>query len=84
MVLATTVIGAWPKPSYLSIPDWFVTDDGKAVTNMAGGYDPRETCRAKESIKGEELERSVKKAVEDVLDQQVASCFIASKAGSHK
>ena len=23
MPLATTVIGSWPKPSYLALPDWF-------------------------------------------------------------
>ena len=23
MPLKTTVVGAWPKPDYLEIPDWF-------------------------------------------------------------
>lgn len=34
MPLKTTVIGAWPKPDYLKIPDWFKSGHGKGITDL--------------------------------------------------
>ena len=36
--MITTVIGAYPKPSYLKIPDWFKAEGGTDTQNPTGGY----------------------------------------------
>ena len=72
MPLITTVIGSWPKPAYLDIPDWFSEagnfEEGvmKDLTGMGGGYDPRSTARALPS------EVCVVRAVSKVLAEQAS------------
>ena len=36
MPLMTTVIGSYPKPEYLRIPDWFPTE---SFTSQLGNYE---------------------------------------------
>merc|ERR1719228_1316123 len=78
MPLQTTVIGSWPKPSYLRIPDWFSQSGNftdsilSQLTGMGGGYDPRSRPSPWTLAKDgdEELECQVRKAVGEVLKEQ--------------
>jgi len=36
--MLTTVIGAYPKPSYLQLPDWFNAEDGTDTANPTAHY----------------------------------------------
>ena len=38
MPLLTTTIGAYPKPDYVPIPDWFGAEDGPDTTRPTAGY----------------------------------------------
>jgi len=75
MPLKTTVVGAWPKPEFLNIPDWFSekgnfsSEDLSGLTGMGGGYDPRSANKAREDGN---LEENIKQAVKHVIDDQVA------------
>jgi len=75
MPLKTTVVGAWPKPEFLNIPDWFSekgnfsSEDLSGLTGMGGGYDPRSANKAREDGN---LEENIKQAVKHVIDEQVA------------
>jgi len=77
MPLKTTVIGAWPKPAYLHIPDWFSEkgnfDEGvmKDLTGMGGGYDPRSRAKAL-SKDSSSFSADVSKAVAEVLTEQAS------------
>ena len=74
MPLQTTVVGSRPKPAYLNIPDWFSEkgnfpeDVLSGLTGMGGGFDPRNAAR---SGADEELEKSIKRAVCEVIKTQV-------------
>jgi len=76
MPLKTTVVGAFPKPDYLNIPDWFsekgnfVNEELAGLTGMGGGFDPRSSNKVK---KDEEMEENIKRAVKYVIDEQVAA-----------
>jgi|ERR1711872_253241 len=76
MPLKTTVIGAFPKPDYLKIPDWFSEkgnfseDEMAGLTGMGGGFDPRSSFKVE---KDEALEENIKKAVKYAIDEQVAA-----------
>ncbi|XP_077868378.1 5-methyltetrahydropteroyltriglutamate--homocysteine methyltransferase-like [Saccoglossus kowalevskii] len=61
MPLRTTVIGSYPKPDYLEIPDWFKPPYEVRPTDYS------EYCK-KTSL--EELEEVLKKAIKDVIDEQ--------------
>lgn len=68
MVITTTVIGSYPKPSYVNLPDWFKTGTGgesgkatKAFTEMLKG----QTAEDKEN-----LESNLMRATEDVIAVQ--------------
>jgi len=75
MPLATTVIGSWPKPPYLTIPDWFsekgnFSEEQQAgLSGIGGGYDPRSLARAVAGG-GAELEAAVVRAVTEVVGEQ--------------
>eukprot|EP00092_Neocalanus_flemingeri_P014367 GFUD01015498.1.p1 GENE.GFUD01015498.1~~GFUD01015498.1.p1 ORF type:complete len:363 (+),score=97.23 GFUD01015498.1:148-1236(+) len=75
MPLKTTVVGAWPKPDFLKIPDWFSekgnfsSEELSGLTGMGGGYDPRSSNNAREDGN---LEENIKQAVKHVIDEQVA------------
>ena len=36
--MITTVIGAYPKPSYLLVPDWFNAEGGTDTANTTADY----------------------------------------------
>jgi 5-methyltetrahydropteroyltriglutamate--homocysteine methyltransferase len=75
MPLKTTVVGSWPKPDCLNIPDWFSeqgnfsSEELSGLTGMGGGYDPRSANTARED---ENMEDNIKQAVKEVIDEQVA------------
>ena len=43
MPIPTTTIGAYPKPSFVQVPDWFVNPDTPDPT--AGWAEPLESVR---------------------------------------
>ena len=69
MALLTTTIGAYPKPDYLQVPDWW-TDSrrGKYYTfDYVSDYE-----KAIESI-GEEADAVFGRAAKDVIDDQISA-----------
>ena len=63
--MLTTVIGAYPKPSFLNLPDWF---------NAEGGTDtPKPTVDYNNAIKkmGEKAESIFLKAAAEVINDQI-------------
>ena len=63
--MITTVIGAYPKPSYLKLPDWF---------NAEGGTDTQYPTRDyHDAIKkmGSEVESIFQKAAQEVINDQI-------------
>lgn len=75
MPLRTTVIGSWPKPPSLAIPDWFSEagnfseEQQASLTGMGGGFDPRSREKAV-ALGGQELEERLREAVTEVLREQ--------------
>jgi len=75
MPLETTVIGAWPKPSTLNLPDWFSEKgnfkegESSRLTGMGGGYDPRSTIN-KRKEESDQLEEDIKAAAKLVMETQ--------------
>jgi len=72
MPLKTTVIGAWPKPTYLDIPDWFSNkgnfdEKNERPTGLRGCFNPSTTASI---VRDDALEESVKKAAKEVIDDQ--------------
>jgi len=74
MPLKTTVIGAFPKPDYLNIPDWF-NDKGNfedekmaGLKGMGGGFDPRSVKLAAED---EKIQEDLKRAAAEVIKEQI-------------
>ena len=63
--MITTVIGAYPKPAYLKIPDWFKAEGGTDTHNPTGGY-----LEALKQI-GEDTENIFIKATKDVVEEQI-------------
>ena len=63
--MITTVIGAYPKPSYLKLPDWFSADGG---TDTA--YPTKDYKKAIENM-GSEAEKIFLKATKEVIDDQL-------------
>ena len=69
MPLKTTVVGAWPKPSYLPLPNWF---GGSSI----GQYNPNMKTGVVADVGKEDLEELIKKAVKEVTSDQVKNlCF---------
>ena len=63
--MITTVIGAYPKPSFLKLPDWF---------NLEGGTDTEYPTKDYENaikIMGEKAELLFKKAIKQVINDQI-------------
>ena len=66
MSLLTTTIGAYPKPDYVPIPDWFRAEDGPDTANPTGGY---LAALEKMGAEAEEIfARGTKEAVQDQVD----------------
>lgn len=66
MPIRTTCIGAYPKPDYLALPDWFNNPDGVDTENPTELW--QQAFDALPDAK-EKLERAVK----DVIDQQISA-----------
>ena len=62
--MLTTVIGAYPKPSFLQLPDWFNAEGGTDTLKPTVNYD--------DAIKkmGQEAESIFLKAAKEVIDDQ--------------
>lgn len=72
MPLETTVVGAWPKPSYLPLPDWFSTEECKnGQSSMAGGYDPADRDQVIKSCEEGKVEDLLGRAITEVIKEQV-------------
>ena len=63
--MITTVIGSYPKPSYLLVPDWFNAEGGTDTTNPTAGY-----LDAINKM-GDEREGIFLKATKEVIQDQV-------------
>ena len=63
--MLTTVIGAYPKPFFLKLPDWFKAEGGTDTLKPTVDYD--------NAIKkmGEKTESNFLKAVKEVIDDQI-------------
>ena len=73
--MKTTVIGSYPKPPYLKIPDWFSSSDIKDINDINEDKDKETslTCQTNELIKKEnqeQLEPIILRAIEDVIKEQ--------------
>jgi len=72
MPLQTTVIGSWPKPSYLPLPDWFSLAECKnGQSSMAGGYDPTERDSIVKTTGENQVDELLGKAINEVIGEQV-------------
>lgn len=66
MGLVTTTIGAYPKPSYVPIPDWFGADEGPDTRWPTNGYE--EALRAMGERAEAFFRRATRQAVKDQVD----------------
>ena len=62
MPLSSTVVGCFPKPSYLHIPDWFKTSHSGTFTEDYNSF--------LETSSKEETEDLIKRATKDIIDIQ--------------
>ena len=65
MGLLTTTIGAYPKPDYVPIPDWFRAQEGPDTARPTAGY--LEALAAM----GDEAEALFQRGVKDAIEDQV-------------
>ena len=63
--MLTTVIGAYPKPAYLKLTDWFNTKGGTDTSNPTKLYDQEINQM------GEKAEELFLKATKEVIDDQI-------------
>ncbi len=67
MALKTTVIGAYPKPDYINLPDWFDPEfDGPDNANPTGSW-----LKALQAM-GPDAEQILQRGVKEVIDDQVS------------
>ena len=67
MSILTTCIGAYPKPDYLALPDWFNSPEGVDTVN------PTELWQKAFDALGDDAEQILHRAVEDVVGQQISA-----------
>ena len=67
MSLATTTIGAWPKPEYVRLPDWFTHPDGPDAADPTQGWS---TAMA---TLGDDAETIIARGVGEAIDDQVGA-----------
>ena len=67
MSLATTTIGAWPKPGYVRLPDWFTHPEGPDAADPT-----REWAEAMEAL-GEDAEVVIARGVAEAVEDQVGA-----------
>ncbi len=65
MPLVTTTIGAYPKPDYVPIPDWFRNASGPDTRDPTAGY-----AAALERL-GDEAEALFARGAQEIIDDQV-------------
>ena len=65
MRLLTTAIGAWPKPEYVRLPDWFTHPDGPDAKDPT-----RDWADAMEAL-GDDAETLIARGVGEAVDDQV-------------
>ena len=63
--METTVIGSYPKPSYLNLPDWFKSNEQENVTNIT-----IDTNDFMTSIDKKKLENDINQGVEEIIIEQ--------------
>ena len=63
--MITTVIGAYPKPSFLELPDWFKAEGGTDTERPTEGYTKAITKM------GNETKSIFLKATKEVIDDQI-------------
>ena len=63
--MITTVIGAYPKPSFLELPDWFKAEGGTDTERPTEGYTKAITKM------GNEIKSIFLKATKEVIDDQI-------------
>jgi 5-methyltetrahydropteroyltriglutamate--homocysteine methyltransferase len=68
MALKTTVIGSFPKPTYLNLPDWFKTGTGADSGNATRQYSDMLAKQSQEEK--EQLEADLMRATKEVTDIQ--------------
>ena len=59
--MKTTVIGSYPKPEYVKLPDWFIV--GKDTTSLVTEFMKNENQ--------DKLEENINQAIEEVIKEQV-------------
>ena len=67
MPIRTTCIGAYPKPDYLALPDWFNCPEGVDTPN------PTELWEQAFKALGDDAEQVLDRAVKDVIGQQISA-----------
>ena len=67
MPLVTTTIGAWPKPDYVRLPDWFTHPDGPDAADPTRGWDD-----AMEAL-GDDAEAIIARGVGEAVGDQVGA-----------
>ena len=70
MPLLTTTIGAYPKPSYVPVGDWFAAPVGAAVATPTAGY--AESLAATGESAEEAFVRATRAAVRDQVEAGIA------------
>lgn len=65
MPLLTTTIGAYPKPDYVRLPDWFTHPEGPDAADPTRGW-----ADAMEAL-GDDAETVIARGVREVIDDQV-------------
>ena len=65
MPIQTTTIGAFPKPAYLQLPDWFTGSDGPDTATPTAGWAPAMAAM------GDEADAILARATRDVVHAQI-------------
>ena len=68
MRLTTTTIGAYPKPGYVPITDWFQGEEGPDTVNPTEGYSAQMA-----KVRADEAEALFLRAAEEVIGDQTAA-----------
>jgi 5-methyltetrahydropteroyltriglutamate--homocysteine methyltransferase len=66
MRLTTTTIGAFPKPDYVPITDWFQGREGPDTVSPTGGYSAQMG-----RVKADEAEALFVRAAQEVIRDQI-------------
>lgn len=69
-LLQTSVIGSFPKPGFLQVPDWFQTGASSGSTDATKAY--TEMLRNQNAKQQEQLEVEFMRATKEVLEAQTA------------